>query len=216
MKKPAIAIVGSIDPTREYQNPIRDPERGRKMARELGAALAKRGWRIIVSAPGSRFIESEVVQGFVGSGSARPRSVVVEFPVGKSTADFPEFEQNHDVFELRPFTGAGWEIAYYRSLGRADGVVLIGGGQSTLITGVLSLTFGSPVLAIPTHGGAAEKVWELLSAERHLATEEQKDAMAQPATPEVMEEWLDSLEAQVAARAKENESAPESPRRSWP
>ncbi|WP_039804862.1 hypothetical protein [Nocardia araoensis] len=52
-----------------------------------------------------------------------------------------------------------WEASYYRSLREADGVVLIGGGRTTLITAMVAMAFDIPLTPVAACGGAARKTW---------------------------------------------------------
>jgi hypothetical protein len=64
-------------------------------------------------------------------------------------------------------------MSFYGSLVQADGVLLVGGGRSSLITGVLALTYRVPVLALQAYGGSGEKIWKA------LATKDEANEMAQ-------------------------------------
>src|SRR5438045_1258094 len=139
MKSRVIAIVGSAAENRNYDPPMQDNNETQKMAERLGSALAKAGYDLIVYSAAPGLIERDVVKGFVGSGKAKPKSIIVFAPLGSATAiAFPEREHHEDLFDIRQDSSAGWEVSFFRSLGHANAVVLIGGGQSTLITGILA------------------------------------------------------------------------------
>jgi hypothetical protein len=213
MTNRAIAIVGSADEKRTYDPPIPDPLATQDMAKKLGDALARAGYGLIVYSASPGLIERYVVNGFVASGKAKPRSIIVFSPFGSTkAAAFVEREKHDELFDIRQDNNTGWEVSFFRSLSRTDGVVMIGGGQSTLITGVLALTYRIPLLALSAYGGNASKVWASLVAGRDLPTQEQIHAMADLATPEVIKKWLQSLEAQFAAKkAEQREQA-----HTWP
>jgi hypothetical protein len=204
MKKPLIAIIGSIDARRQYELPIRNPGDAEKAMESLGAALAKNGYRIIVYSAEPGMVEGHAVRGFIQSGKAAPRSIVALFPLGDSTAAaFPERTKHEQVFDIQQDNSTNWEVSFYRSLAQADGVVLMGGGRSTLISGVLALTYRVPLLALAAYGGDAEKVWCSLVSSRDLPTEEEIHQMAMPGSPEVVGKWIGSLQRQFQAKEDE-------------
>jgi hypothetical protein len=69
------------------------------------------------------------------------------------------------LFDERPDPSASWEVSYYRSLFGVDGVLLVGGGRSTLVTGLIALTLRIPLVAAAMFGGNARAVWELVAKE---------------------------------------------------
>lgn len=204
MKNRVIAIVGSAAESRTYDPPMQDPVETQKTAERLGGALAKAGYDLIVYSAAPGLIERDVVKGFVASEKATPKSIIVFAPLGSAKATaFPEREKHEGLFDIRQDNSAGWEVSFFRSLGHADAVILIGGGQSTLITGILALTYRIPLLAISAYGGSAARVWGSLVAGRDLPTQEHIHAMAERGTPEVIKKWIESLEAQFAGKAGE-------------
>jgi hypothetical protein len=187
-----IAIVGSVDTGRAYDPELRYAEGAKQAAEQLGTELALAGYGIIVytSAPG--FIEADVVRGYIAAGRAEAGSIQVWFPQGAELATFPEAAQHRDLFDFHADDSRDWEVSFYRSLARADGLLLLGGGQSTFIAGIVGLTYRIPMVAIPRFGGNAEKVWELLARDRGtgLVTEEEIAAMGRPV-------WQESFAAQL-------------------
>jgi hypothetical protein len=69
----------------------------------------------------------------VQSGTAAPGSIEVRFPDGAEAATFPECETHAAAFRFQPDTSQDWEVSFYRSLNDVDGLLLLGGGRSTLI-----------------------------------------------------------------------------------
>src|SRR5678815_3351788 len=143
--KHLIAIVGSLSDGRQYDPPAGDVAGGRAAARALGKELARRGHRLVVY--DCRSIESEVVAGFLESPPSGKQSIEIHYPINDPRyAQFLERETGYeDFFVEKPDTSPEWEVSYYRSLNEIDGIVLIGGGSSTLATGLIGLTFRVPM-----------------------------------------------------------------------
>jgi hypothetical protein len=196
---PLIAIVGSVDDAREYRPAIVDPATARHASAELGAELAHHGCRIIVysSAPG--FIEGDVVRGYIGSGRAAARSIRVRFPIDTG-AKFAIDGEQRPVFDLRPDSSPDWEVSFYRSLAEADGVVLLGGGRSTYVAGLIALSHGIPLLAVATFGGNARQAWEVLDRDKGLASDEEIAAMAREWDSDSAATLVDGLLAALQRR----------------
>jgi hypothetical protein len=199
--QPAIAIVGSTDPRRTYDPPVRDADRGEAAGEALGRELASQGCRIIVYSGAESFIEASVVRGYVASGSASPGSIQVRFPQGSVGGRFAELDQRPELFDLRPDASPDWEVSYYRSLVATDGVLLLGGGRSTYITGLIALAFGIPIVAVAGFGGFTERVWRALDRTRNDAEDDDVAAMGQPWHEGLATTLVKSLRAQVARRA---------------
>lgn len=205
MRPPLIAIVGSLDETREFEPPLKNPAQARQAAEAVGAALAEKGNRILVYTAATGFLETFVVRGYVASRKAKPKSIVARFPMGDET-QFAEYAANEALFDPQRDRTKDWETSYYRSLRDVDGVMLIGGGRSTLITGLIAMTLRIPVVAAQAYGGKAEEVWTVLDHNLDLPTAAEINTMAQPGTLEVARGWVDSLEAQRRAKQRQSSS----------
>jgi hypothetical protein len=201
MKPPLIAIVGSVDEARKIDPPLKNPMQARQAAEAVGRALAEKGHRILVYTAEAGFLETFVVKGYVASGKAKPKSIVARFPIGNES-EFAEYAANPALFHLERDRIPDWETSYYRSLRDVDGVVLIGGGRSTLITGLIAVTLRIPVVAALAYGGKAEEVWKVLDSAKDLPSAEEINTMAKPGTADVPKEWVNSLEAQRQARQR--------------
>ena len=206
MRPPLIAIVGSLDETREFEPPLKNPAQARQTAEAIGAALAEKGNRILVYTAAAGFLETFVVKGYVASGKAKPNSIVKRFPIGNET-EFAERAASPALFYLDRDRTEDWETSYYRSLRDVDGVVLIGGGRSTLIMGLIAMTLKIPLVAAQAYGGKAEEVWKVLDHNLDLPTAAEISTMAQPGTLAVAREWVDSLEAQRRAKQRQSSSS---------
>jgi hypothetical protein len=184
-----------------------DPAKAKKAAEQLGAELAKRGAKLLVY--GGPFLETDVVRGFVAGKSANDRSILMWYSKDQEPAPFPEEKNNPKLFERRVQRGADWEIAFYRSMARADGLVLIGGANATNICGQVAIGTRMPILALAEFGGGAARVWQTLSAGEDLPNRAEIDLMARP--------WDDEGSAAdcvnaLFAQAKRRRAAEEAPR----
>ncbi len=201
MARSRVAIVGSVDESRTFDPPITDATATRAAAGELGHALAVAGWDIVVYSADPMFIEADVVRGYVSSGSAQPSSIHVHAPLGKGV--FDELRQNPKLFDLRSDPSRDWEVSYYHSLAGCDGVLLIGGGRSTLVTGLIALAMRLPVVALAAFGGNARKVWDHLATARGSdVTEGDVAGMAEQWSDESAVELVENLERQRTARLR--------------
>lgn len=100
------------------------------------------------------------------------------FTNGNEPPPFPEETSNPKLFLRRGEGGADWEVAFYRSITRADGIILMGGGNVTKILGQVAIGTRMPILALNEFGGGAAKAWESLSAGEDLPTRDEIDLMA--------------------------------------
>jgi len=177
---PLISIVGCATDARQAELNLVHPDRARQAAEEMGRALAQAGCRILVYSSSPDFIEFDVVRGFMSAAGGRTDSVQVRYPLSCSLDPFPNQEQNEALFDWHPDRSNDWEVAFYRSLEEVDGMLLIGGGSSTLISGLVAMGHRIPIVALAAFGGAAAKAWEALSVERDLATGQDILLMARP------------------------------------
>ncbi|MEP6949815.1 MAG: hypothetical protein ABI863_11095 [Ginsengibacter sp.] len=176
MAGPLIAVVGDVTPGRTLDPLLQDSLRARKAAEELGAELARQGARLLVY--GGPFLETDVVRGFVAAKPKEDHSILMWFTIGNEPPPFPEEATNPKLFDRRSERGVDWEVAFYRSVAQANGIILIGGGNATKISGQVAIGTRMPILALPEFGGGANKVWETLSAGEDLPTRDEIDLMA--------------------------------------
>jgi hypothetical protein len=203
---PLIAIVGCASDARKDELGLREPAQARKAAEEIGRELAKAGCRILVYSSSPDFIEFDVVRGFVASKSAKRGSIQVRYPLKEPQPAFPDQAGNEELFEWRPDRSADWEVAFYRSMEEVDGMLVVGGGESTLIGGLVAMGHRVPILTLAAFGGAAAKVWDSLSFERDLVTREDISLMGGPQlSPELAAECVRSLLGQRERLRKEVE-----------
>lgn len=198
MHDPLIAIVGDASPTRQFEPPMQDPAAARKAAEELGTELAKRGARLLVY--GGPFLEADVVRGFVAGKPAKDNSILKWYSADNKPPPFPEEKDHRSLFEPREEKGSDWEVAFYRSVARADGVILVGGGNATKISGQVAIGTQMPILALKEFGGGAAKVWDTLSAGEDLPSRADINLMAQSWTDGSAVACVKSLLSQRARR----------------
>ena len=154
--RPFVAIIGGLWMLKEP-----DATEAKKMAREIGAALANAGMGLVVYWSDEGSLEPYVVSGFAealpggsGAGSIRVRFAESQ----RNTVKFKEQDTRRELFELKLFPGNDWEAPFYRSLLDAegvDGVLLMAGKQSVLIAGQIAVALPLPVLAVDKFGGSA-------------------------------------------------------------
>src|SRR5262249_15713871 len=142
--------------------------------------LAQRGARLLVY--GGEFLEEHVVRGFVAGKPAKDRSILMWYTKDQEPPPFPEESSHPNLFERRFERGADWELAVYRSITRAVGLIVIGGETATKISGRVAIGTRMPRLALAEFGGAAAKVWATLSAGEDLPNRDEINLMALPWT----------------------------------
>lgn len=173
MERPFITVVG--DASKSV-----NPELARRAAREIGLELATQGCRILVFSSSQDFVEWEVVQGYLGCKvEIDERSIEVRYPPALH-GRFPG-ERDGDKRFVRSQQGGDWEASIYPSFAEVDGVVLIGGGYTTKISGLLAIGSQTPLVALGGLGGQAQQVWQYLQgAIGRLASVDDLNLMAAP------------------------------------
>jgi hypothetical protein len=170
-------------------------------AEALGRELAKAGFRILVYSSLADYVEARVVTGYLASNAAGRRSIVVRYPLDGARPEFAEQSSHAAAFDWRPEDGHDWEISFYQSLNEVDGVLLIGGGNSTMIAGLVAMGRGIAMLAAAGFHGKASEVWGRLSPGRDLVTADEKTLMARPSwTEDDAAELAGILKAQIARK----------------
>jgi hypothetical protein len=176
MTSPLIAVVGDIMPGRVLDPPLQDPAKARRAAEELGTELAQRGARLLVY--GGAFLEADIVRRFVAARPKQDHSILLWYTTDNEPPPFTEEAAHPKLFLRRSERGTDWEAAFYRAITRADGIILMGGGNATKISGQVAIGARMPILALSEFGGGAAKVWESLSAGEDLPTRDEIDLMA--------------------------------------
>ncbi len=192
---PIIAIVGNVTTS---------PEDAPVIAEDVGRALAKAGFRILVFSSGPDFLEVPVVRGYVDSQMAKPRSIQVRYPLHGQKPEFSEQKTHGQVFDWMPDSRQDWEMSFYQSLNEVDGVLLVGGGDSTMIAGLVAMGHRIAILALAALKGKTAKVWEALRPGRDLPSHDEISLMARPGWTEgSATECVEALKNQLARKAEE-------------
>jgi hypothetical protein len=195
MAGPLIAVVGSAELGRTYEPPLKNHAKVTEAAEGLGRELARAGCRLIVYSGETQFIEPAFVRGFLATKQAKPQSIQVRYPADDAAPTFPEQATQQKVFDFQPDSHPKWEVSFYRSLAEVDGVIVIGGGRSSLVSGLIALSYRIPVVVVATFGGAAQDVWTMIAPGKDLIELEERNLMGQG-------NWLDSSAAELVKTLK--------------
>jgi hypothetical protein len=205
IKKP-IAIIGSIDPSRpDYDPPLRNLNASADAARALGKELARAKHPILVFSSNPSFIEAGIVAGYIASGEAQRNSIIMLYPRRKDPkihGKFAEQDTHTNLFDPKTDTHPRWEVSYYQSLRDVEGILVVGGGRSTLILGLMALANRMPIVSVACFGGNAEEIWTL-SKDKPWITSKDWNEMGSDGWADEMAEPL--VESFTNQRAKINE-----------
>ncbi|WP_226487479.1 hypothetical protein [Streptomyces parvulus] len=113
------------------------------------------------------YIERDVVHGYAEACTAETPGNVTAYPPRHRSVDFALPEGSCVTVETVRDTSGEWEVAYYRRLLTSDGVLLMGGGQSTRIAGIIAMSQRIPVMPVAAFGGGAGQVWVNLDKVRN-------------------------------------------------
>ncbi|MEE1930065.1 hypothetical protein V1J52_18055 [Streptomyces sp. TRM 70351] len=165
--RPLIAVVGSVDTGREFTPPLRAADRARDACRALGRELARAHCDLAVFSSKPKYVEADVVAGYADASHAGSPGRVAAYPPRHKDVDFALPEGAHVTVETLRDTSGEWEVSYYRTLLDCDGVLLVGGGQSTRVAGIIALSQRIPLLPVAAFGGGAGQVWVNLDKVRN-------------------------------------------------
>ncbi|PWU06643.1 MAG: hypothetical protein C5B51_11790 [Terriglobia bacterium] len=190
---PIIAIVGNVTTHADAG----------KAAEALGRELAKGGFRILIYSSKPEFLEVPVLRGYAATRVAARCSVQVRYPLHSQKPEFPEQQTNSEIFDWRPDNSPDWESSFYRSLSDVDGVLLLGGGESTLIAGLVAMGHGIAIMALAGFQGKAFNVWQALRPGHDLVTSDEVSLMARPDwSDDLAAECIKTLKDQIARKAE--------------
>lgn len=165
--RPLIAVIGSVDAQRTLDPALRNPDAAVEACRELGRELARSRCDLAVFSSKPGYAEFHAVQGYAAEDVAGNVGTVVAHLPRHREADFVlPAGSTVNVRTVRD-TGAEWEVSFYRTLLDCDGAVLIGGGRSTRIAGILAMAMHVPLLPVAAFGGAASQAWVNLDKVRN-------------------------------------------------
>lgn len=188
---PIIAIVGNVK-----------TDGAPAAAEAIGRELAKAGFRILVYSSGADYLEGCVVRGYVASGLAARCSVQVRYPLKGKKPEFLEQQTHAELFDWRPDHSQDWEMSFYQSLNEVDGIVLMGGGESTMIAGVVAMGHNLALLTLAAFDGAASQIWGALRPGRDLPSADEVSLMARPGwSDDRAAECVATLTSQIARKA---------------
>jgi len=174
-----IAIIGSVDIQRsDYDPPIRNSPQAPAAGRALGKALAEAEYPILVFSSSPNYLECHIVDGYVQSGKAKPKSIIMLYPRQKDPnihGEFPEQQTSPALFDQRTDSHPRWEASYYQSLPGVDGLLVLGGGRATLIMGLMALADKVPIVSLGTFGGSAEEIWAMMGDKNWIDTADRQE-----------------------------------------
>ncbi|MGI8631303.1 MAG: hypothetical protein ACR2NA_01980 [Solirubrobacterales bacterium] len=214
-----IAIVGSANPDRNeaghdwaYDQPLRHPATVLAACEEVGGELAKAGWDIVVyageNAYGAEgtFIEPAVVKGYMKGDSTRADSVHVLYSRHYPTPEFAAQGEHPDAFEYRADLSSEWEPSFFRSLADVDAALIVGGGRSSYLAGLVCLGRKIPLLAVGTFGGSGHRVLDEMIHAGTPLRQGDFELLGRPDwSPSSARDLVKSLDSQKASLDKERE-----------
>jgi hypothetical protein len=121
----------------------------------------------------------------------------------------PEFgaeAEHRDAFEFRADLSDFWEPSFFRSLADVDAALIVGGGHSAYLAGLVCMGRKIPLLAVGTFGASGARVFEALVQARTPLRESDLVLLGQPEwTPTSAHQIVASLATQSAALDLERE-----------
>lgn len=200
--RPVVAVIGSVDPDREFNPPLRHTGLAPDACRDLGRQLALAGFDLAVFSSKPTYVESLVVEGYArgsaeasGTGTAAG-TVVVHLPRHRD-ADFRIPGGGSVRVEVVRDSSTEWEVSFYRTVMDCDGLLLIGGGQSTRIAGVVAMSQGIALLPVAAFGGGAGLAWVNLDRVRNDATDTDLALLGADWTDDSAARLVDCLRGQL-------------------
>lgn len=187
-----IAIIGSANPDRNsedhqwrYDPPLENVDDARAACRDIGAALCAAGWDIVVYAGEGQyddegFIEPPVVQGYLSNGEVRQSSIHVFHCRRCPTPEFTDQEEHTEAFDVHTDLSEEWEPSFYRSLAEVDGALILGGGSSAYLAGLVCLGHRIPTLALAGFGAGGSRVHRAIVEARVPLSRADLELLAKP------------------------------------
>jgi hypothetical protein len=139
-----------------------------RVCREIGSELAKCGHTVILGSDNNLTADLYVMEGIakeslktnvlvyypeINDQPVEGEENVVPFRDHDGRKQFPDFK-----LEYKAHSGT-WAVAQVSAIKESDVIILIGGSLRCDLAGALAMLFKTPVLALRTFDGAAEKIW---------------------------------------------------------
>lgn len=210
--RPVVAVVGSIESGRPYTPPLRRPEGAPAACRELGRQLAMAGYDLAVFSAKPKYVEYDVVQGYARE-TDRAGTVFLHVPRHRDH-DFALPEGSSAEVRVVRDTGPEWEVSFYRTLLSCDAALLVGGGQSTRVAGVIAMAQRIPLLPVAAFGGGASQVWANLDKVRNDTTDDDIVLLGQDWRADSARRLVRCLDRQRQRRAEWQRESERTARRS--
>lgn len=137
-----------------------------RAAEELGIALAKSGYSLIVGSHDPIDVDPYVVEAFLSVADAQ-KPVEVRL-IRHAEYQFPDRRQGIEVKNI-PARFDDWDVSVLDYLGDDEqdiAVIVVGGRQGAVQAGVAGWKLGRAVIPISAFGGGGAKVWDYGSADR--------------------------------------------------
>lgn len=192
-----IAIVGSYNPARVDDLKLRNHELAPQAGEQLGQALAKRGFHVIVYGSYPYLLDGDVVRGYTSVVESEPDCIHVYFSQHAGQPRFGDLPSEDPRFRFQADRNENWEISFYQSIADIDGMLLLGGGSSALIAGIVALSHKKPIAVCADFGGEARKVWNALSTKNSPATDDEVSQMGNAWTSTSADRMVAILENQI-------------------
>jgi hypothetical protein len=173
-----IAVIGSYDPAREQELGLKNLTNAKQAGEQLGRELARQGFRIVVYSSLPHTLEIDLVRGYLSHNTTEPRSIEVLYSQQVGQPSFAEESGNEEKFAYLPDFNPDWEFSFYQSLAQVDGMLILGGGPSALIAGLVVIGHRKPLVACAGFGGSGDKIWRALRAQDYAVTGEDLALMA--------------------------------------
>lgn len=126
--------------------------------KELGAALTKAGFEIVVRSSNLKTADRYVVEG-ASEVDGRHKVLVLTSDERETPfkEDIPKLEERIN-FRYRRIRGP-WAAKRVSQVLSADAVIIMGGGKGTATVGYIAPALKRPILAIASFGGSASELW---------------------------------------------------------
>jgi hypothetical protein len=148
------------------QEPTEEAKKMFEAAQQLGYEVASRGYTIMVGSDSKNTIDYYIVQGVISFCDHNPNKIVkleIHRPKdGKRPYQnvHPNVQIKYKHYDLSEDNHYTWIVTHVRMLDNCDAVIALGGGESTRLIGNLVVDRGrTPIIAIPTFGGAAKDIY---------------------------------------------------------